>query len=262
MNDYRVKITIRNDRMLSAMEKMGYSSVASFCKKFFKGKGYYTISKYFSGNSSALNVHGELKEEVKELLTILDLTPEEAFTKRQLHGFKKISFEVKTSEEALLSMTKPPIKNLESTIMEKETHKILDGMLDKLKPREAKAIKYRYNIEDCPYTTGKIPTWDEIGLCFMVTRERARQIYKQGVRKLRTTKNIELINNASETRFNLGEMNNLQEGEHIKRNYNTSRNKFLRSAPPGSIKVLKDGSVQLKSVIDGEISTYKNGEIV
>ena len=208
MSDYRVKITVRNDRMLSAMEEMGYISVAGFCRKF--KRPYGVTAEYFAGKRSALNMHGELKEDVKELLTILGLTPEEAFTKGQLHGFKKNAFEVKTSEETLLSMTKPPIKNLESKIMEKETYNILDGMLNKLSPNETKAIKYRHNIEDCPYTTGEVPTWQEIGLCFMVSTERARQIYNKGIKKLRTTKNIELINNASEKKFSIREMQQLK----------------------------------------------------
>jgi len=32
MKDYRIKITIRNDRLLSAIEGMGHSSVMSFVK--------------------------------------------------------------------------------------------------------------------------------------------------------------------------------------------------------------------------------------
>ena len=49
-----------------------------------------------------------------------------------------------------------------------------------------------------------------IGLCFMVSTERARQIYNKGIRKLRTTKNIELINNASEKKFSIREMQQLK----------------------------------------------------
>ncbi len=33
MNDYRVKITIRNDRILSKIEELGYVSVLQFCKQ-------------------------------------------------------------------------------------------------------------------------------------------------------------------------------------------------------------------------------------
>jgi hypothetical protein len=32
MSDYRIKITIRNDRLLSKMEEMGFKSVMQFCK--------------------------------------------------------------------------------------------------------------------------------------------------------------------------------------------------------------------------------------
>ena len=34
MPDYRLKITIRNDRLLSRMESLGYTSVRKFCKQF------------------------------------------------------------------------------------------------------------------------------------------------------------------------------------------------------------------------------------
>ena len=32
--DYRVKITIRNNHILKAMEEQGYPSVSNFCRKF------------------------------------------------------------------------------------------------------------------------------------------------------------------------------------------------------------------------------------
>ena len=252
MSDYRIKITIRNDRMLSAMEEMGYSSVASFCKKF--NRPYVITAEYFAGKRSALDKHGELKDGVKELLTILGLTPEEAFTKRQLKGFNKTSFEIKTTEDKILSFMKPPIKNLESLMMEKEAHKILDSMLNNLLPREREAIKFKHNIEDCPYTTGKIPTWDEIGLCFMVTRERARQIYFNGIRKLRTRDNIELINKATENPFNFSTMKELKDLK-ITKWEERQRNPSLRE---GQQRVLHDGSIIYKE--NGKTKVYKDGK--
>ena len=49
MKDYRIKITIRNDRLLTAMEDMGYKSVMKFAEmnqldyirtsEIFRGKG-------------------------------------------------------------------------------------------------------------------------------------------------------------------------------------------------------------------------------
>ena len=252
MSDYRIKITIRNDRMLSAMEEMGYSSVASFCKKF--NRPYVITAEYFAGKRSALDRHGELKDDVKDLLTILGLTPEEAFTKRQLKGFNKTSFEIKTTEDKMLSFMKPPIKNLESLMMEKEAHKILDSMLNNLLPREREAIKFKHNIEDCPYTTGKVPTWDEIGLQFSVTRERARQIYFNGIRKLRTRDNIELINKATESPFNFSAMQHLK-ALKIHKWEKRQRNPSLRE---GQQRVLHDGSIIYKE--NGKTRVYKDGK--
>ena len=200
--------------MLSAMEEMGYVSVASFCKKF--NIPYVITAEYFAGKRSALDRHGELKDGVKELLLLLDLTPEQAFTERQLKGFNKTSFEIKTTEDKMLSFMKPPIKNLESLMMEKETHKILDSLLNNLLPRERKAIKFRHNIEDCPYTVNKVPTFGEIGLVFKVSNTRAQQIYLNGIHKLRTRDNIELINKSTESSFNFNTMKELKDLRIVK----------------------------------------------
>jgi hypothetical protein len=45
MSDYRVKITIRNDRLLSKMEEMGFKSVMQFCKH--TGMPYVKYKLYF-----------------------------------------------------------------------------------------------------------------------------------------------------------------------------------------------------------------------
>ena len=139
MSDYRIKITIRNDRMLSAMEEMGYVSVASFCKKF--NRPYGITAEYFAGKRSALNMHGELKDDVKELLLLLDLTPEQV---------------------------------------------------------------------------NKVPTFEEIGLVFKVSNTRAQQIYLNGIHKLRTRDNIELINKSTESSFNFNTMKELKDLRIVK----------------------------------------------
>ena len=252
MSDYRIKITIRNDRMLSAMEEMGYVSVASFCKKF--NIPYVITAEYFAGKRSALDRHGELKDGVKELLLLLDLTPEQAFTERQLKGFNKTSFEIKTTEDKMLSFMKPPIKNLESLMMEKETHKILDSILNNLSGRERKAIKFRHNIEDCPYTVNKVPTFEEIGLVFKVSKTRAQQIYLNGIHKLRTRDNIELINKSTESSFNFSTMKELKDLKIVKWR-EKQRSSVLRE---GQQRVLHDGSIAFKE--NGKTRVYKDGK--
>ena len=50
MSDYRVKITIRNDRLLSKMEEMGFQSVSKFCKH--TGMQYTSTNCIFAGKLS------------------------------------------------------------------------------------------------------------------------------------------------------------------------------------------------------------------
>ena len=56
MKDYRVKIQIRNDRLLSAIEGMGYDSVAKFCKKF--NLEYQRTTEVIRGKLKPLNEKG------------------------------------------------------------------------------------------------------------------------------------------------------------------------------------------------------------
>src|SRR5210317_904831 len=102
MNDYRVKITIRNDRILSKIEELGFQSVMQFCKH--TGMAYTYINNVINGKISPLREKGELRDVVKILLENLDMEVEDAFTERQLQGFAKNSFETKVKEKQLLQM--------------------------------------------------------------------------------------------------------------------------------------------------------------
>ena len=55
----------------------------------------------------------------------------------------------------------------------------LTGLLDTLPPREARVIRLRFGFDGRPHTL------DEVGQKFGVTRERARQIQEQALRRLR-----------------------------------------------------------------------------
>ena len=49
--DYRIKVTIRNDRLLTAMEEMGYSSMAQFTQAH--GLEYQRTGEIFNGKLSS-----------------------------------------------------------------------------------------------------------------------------------------------------------------------------------------------------------------
>ena len=177
MNDYRVKITIRNERLLAAMEGMGYKSVAEFSRN--QGLNSVKVREIFSGKIPPLDREGNPKELTKEILEILNLTIEKAFTEKQLKGFKKHTFEVKIEEEKLLQIISPA-KNQEIKVIEQEVKSKLSEILSTLTPREEKILRMRFGIG-----MNTDHTLEEVGRKFFVTRDRIRQIEARALRKLK-----------------------------------------------------------------------------
>jgi len=186
--DYRLKVTIRNDRLLTAMENMGFESMAQFTQTH--GLSYQRTGEIFNGKLKPLNDKGELTSTAKEILSILNLETDEAFTERQLKGFVKTSFEKRVTEKALLKIA-DPVKNHEFLLMEKDVNKILSEMLSKLPPRYEKVVRMINGLgghEVCSYK--KIASELNIG------SGRVSQMYLKALQKLSTTSNLEKLKNA------------------------------------------------------------------
>jgi len=186
--DYRLKVTIRNDRLLTAMENMGFESMAQFTQAH--GLNYERTGHIFNGKLKPLNNKGELTSIAKEILSILNLETDEAFTERQLKGFVKTSFEKRIEEKDLLKLA-DPIKNHEFLLMEKDVNKILSEMLSELPPRHEKVVRM---INGLGGQSTRL--FREVGLELKVSVERVRQIYLQALRRLSTTSNLEKLQNA------------------------------------------------------------------
>ena len=180
MSDYRVKITIRNDRILSKIEELGFPSVMKFCKH--TGMPYTSTNDIISGKVTpicgGIRV-GEPRNIVKLLLENLDMNLEEAFTEKQLKGFSKNTYEVKVEEKELLQMVNPA-KNQEVKVIEQDVKSSLNEIFSKhLTPREEKVLRMRFGIN-----LNTDHTYEEIGLEFSVSRERVRQIEQRALRKM------------------------------------------------------------------------------
>ena len=186
--DYRLKVTIRNDRLLTAMENMGFESMAQFTQAH--GLNYERTGHIFNGKLKPLNKKGELTSIAKEILSILNLETDEAFTERQLKGFVKTSFEKRVKEKDLLKLA-DPIKNHEFLLMEKDVNKILSEMLSKLPPRYEKVVRMINGLgghEVCSYK--------KIALELNIGSYRVSQMYLTALKKLSTTINLEKLKNA------------------------------------------------------------------
>jgi RNA polymerase sigma factor (sigma-70 family) len=112
---------------------------------------------------------------------------EQAFTKRQLQGFKKHRFVFEANETDLLQIISTNKKPLELSMMEKDVQNLINNYLSTLPERYAKVIKgIIYN--------GK--NYTDMSKELNITVERTRQIYKRGIIKLRTNDNFKKLINS------------------------------------------------------------------
>ena len=176
MKDYRVKITVRNDRILSKIESE-YVSVRNFCMAM--NLEYQRITDLIRG-TSPINAKGEIRELVKKLMEALGCTIDELFTEKQLKGFVSHNkFETKVEEKDLIK-----IKQDVTKVLNKIFHKFLT-------PREERVIRMRFGIG-----TWSDSTLEEVGLQFQVTLERIRHIEQNAMKKLSSPEVIDELRNA------------------------------------------------------------------
>jgi RNA polymerase sigma factor (sigma-70 family) len=188
MKDYRVKITVRNDRILSKIESE-YVSVRNFCMAM--NLEYQRITDLIRG-TSPINAKGEIRELVKKLMEALGCSIDELFTEKQLKGFVSHNkFETKVDEKDLMKI-KQDIKPLELGMMEQDVTKVLNKIFHKfLTPREERVIRMRFGIG-----TWSDSTLEEVGLQFEVTQERIRHIEQNAMKKLSSPEVIDELRNA------------------------------------------------------------------
>jgi RNA polymerase sigma factor (sigma-70 family) len=173
MMDYRVKITIRNNRILNRMEEKGYPTMTSFSKAL--GVSQNQIQGVISGKIKPISKKGTIISPVKTMLDALDLSLEDAFTERQLKGFNKNSFEVTMDENQIHSITSP-VKNTELLAMEQNIQSVLKNLMVKiLKPRENMLIEKFYF---------QNKSLKELAKESNLTRTRIDQIIKKALFKL------------------------------------------------------------------------------
>ena len=192
MKDYRIKITIRNDRLLNAIENKNIPSVRQFCKLY--QLDYNRVVQIISGKVKPLNNLGRPIGLVEQIIDILDISLEDAFTERQLKGFAKTNYEISVAEKELKQLVNP-VKNQEQKVIEKDVRlKILEAFSKRLGPREEKLIRLRYG-----FGGEKEHTQHEIAEIFKISHARVGQILAKAERKL---KHPSVSNNIINTGFN------------------------------------------------------------
>ena len=178
MSDYRVRISIRNERLLSAIENAGYAS-ARQCS-IANGYPEPYVGELVRGLRKPLDTKtGKPTEFCKEVLKILGKNIEDCFTPRQLKGFKKSSYQIKVDEKELKQLVSYH-KNEGDTLLEADLDKKITQVLSiRLTPREEKVVRMNFGLG-----IDREHSMIEISEHFGVTRSRMDQILKKAIRKL------------------------------------------------------------------------------
>jgi len=176
-NDYRVKITIRNERILKLIEDKGFVSVRSFANTH--KISYQQLTELIAGKIKPFTENGIMILVCKQMLEVLNVTLEDCFTSRQLEGFNKRSFEIKVKEQDLKKIINPT-KNQETKMMEQQAKNNIRYAIEMgLNSKEAAMVKMRFGFDD-----GHEQTLEQISQTFGLSRERVRQIITKAKRKM------------------------------------------------------------------------------
>lgn len=186
VNEYRIRVTVRNNLILTAIEKAGYKSQSAFCKE--AGMPATALSELITMRKPPLTLLGEFSDAAKKLMEVLCLAPTDLWTSEQLTlHLKSNSAEREVNldgmraalgintEEALLLVAPSP----EEVMEEKDIQKLIEEQLASITPREEKVLRLRYGIGCEEHTL------EETGQVLEVTRERIRQIECKALRKLK-----------------------------------------------------------------------------
>ena len=164
--------------MLNAIEDKGIPSVRQFCQLY--KLNYNLVVQIISGKVKPLNDLGRPIRLVEQIIDILDISLEDAFTERQLKGFAKTNYEISVAEKELKQLVNP-IKNQEQRLIESDVKiSIQNAFSKRLNAREEKILRMHYG-----FNGGKEHTRKELSELFNVSISRISEIIIKAERKLK-----------------------------------------------------------------------------
>ena len=180
MKEFRLKVSVRNNLLLSAIEAQGYTSVAEFERACGLGMG--RINNLVAMREAPISTSGEFSKNAKLVMEVLGAAPTDLWTEQQL----TIKLKTNSGERAIdanlvqhLLEQKSRTDYLpspEDSLLAAETSAIVNEVLGTLKPREKEVLHERFSNDS---------TYEEVSKIHGVTRERSRQIELKALRKLR-----------------------------------------------------------------------------
>jgi len=182
MKEFRLKVSVRNNLLLSAIEAQGYVSVAEFERACGLGMG--RINNLVAMREAPISTSGEFSKNAKLVMEVLGAAPTDLWTEQQL----TIKLKTNSGERAidanlvqhLLEQKNRTdyLPSPEDSLLAAETSAIVEQVLGTLKPREKDILQERFE---------KDLTLEEVGNHHGLSKERIRGIESKALRKLRDT---------------------------------------------------------------------------
>ena len=188
MKEFRLKVSVRNNLLLSEIEKQGYASVAEFERACGLGMG--RINNLVAMREAPISTSGEFSKNAKLVMEVLGAAPTDLWTEQQL----TIKLKTNSGERAIdanlvqhLLEQKDRTDYLpspEDSLLAAETSAIVNEVLGTLKPREKDVLVERFE---------KDLTLQEVGNHHGLSKERIRGIESKALRKLRDKKRAPIL---------------------------------------------------------------------
>ena len=188
MKEFRLKVSVRNNLLLSAIEAQGYVSVAEFERACGLGMG--RINNLVAMREAPISTSGEFSRNAKLVMEVLGAEPTDLWTEQQL----TIKLKTNSGERAIdadivqhLLEQKSRTDYLpspEDSLLAAETAAIVNEVLGTLKPREKDILQQRF-VNDS--------TLQEVGNHHGLSKERIRAIESKALRKLRDVKRAPIL---------------------------------------------------------------------
>lgn len=184
-DEYRIKVSVRNNLILKAIEDQGHESIKHFCEVY--DLKTVDVRNIINFTKRPMQPNGEFCKIANKIMEALGASPTDLWTVEQLElGLTKNSVERVIGQKALDSLLgmdngeRIAIESPDESIMNKERNLVVLDVVSSLTPREQKVLQLRFGLYG-----EEEHTLEETGNIIDVTKERVRQIEAKALRKLR-----------------------------------------------------------------------------
>ena len=196
MRAYRVRVSVRNNLLMSAIEAAGYKSVAEFERDAGIAKG--RANCLVAMRDPPIQQNGEFSKMAKLIMEVLGAAPSDLWTEDQLMlklrtniGWREVDMDI-GSFKALVKQQGEQMAALpsqEDVLLKIETARVVDELLNKrVTSREQTSLREMISDEGL--------TLKEIGEKMGISANRVWQIQKNALRKLQHPKNVTILGKA------------------------------------------------------------------